>query len=602
MADIPDLVVDLKTTKRFPPSLRGTVYGFMLEAVSEELSVWRDAIRQRNMSFYDVDLMDVDRLTEICGAFGVPFITSVKSDVFFLREEVRSIPFKIYYKGTSILYKSFFYAVDRFGEMFVYIHRVDANSFIRDKSPPFDAAALTPPNLPFRHRSQGDFSGGVKGYLTLDDGRSLDAENSLWTLDVATSEISTNHIGLEYFIDRIITRKDVDSLTGVETTNEYLMTKEYLNYMGQSVEFARRAKEVPHIGSQLSIQVDVSGRCNSYDPSSEYTIPSLKLKAVARPDYFSLVESAKDIAFVEFGVGKKDVASVQNPGAPFPSGLASKVCSVPIESKDQLDAEGFIGAIGECLGQSLNKLSVLDGSSFDGVSQDFDFSLPFAPVQRGNILLEFHLPTGDVLPIADDRQGLLTSLNGFGTVDYATGNCHISTKFEYSQTDSMEMDVPSGGDGLTDGRTHFTHTLQGGDFATPGSLWLTFTSGEGADQRTYMANDDGQGRFTHPLIQSGLVDYATKEVDVIFNSPLADMSIKPFTCKYSFSVDFKLPAGATLLASYFFTRRTICITEAGFFDKNGNLLNYAVFPPFEFNSNAYHLDFMLLVKKPLSAS
>jgi hypothetical protein len=601
-ADIPDPVADLKTNKRLPPSLRGAVYESMLGAVSEELSVWREAIRQRKTSFYDVDAMDVERLTEICGTFGVPFITSVKSDVFFLREEVRSIPFKIYYKGTPILYKSFFYAVDRYGEMFVYQYRADVNDIVRSKLPPFDDTASTPPNLPFRHRSHGDFSGGVEGYLTLDAGLVLDAGNVPWVLDVATAEISTNHIGLEYFIDRIITRKDIDPATGAETANDYLMTKEYLNYMGGSVEFARRAKEVPHIGSQLSVQTDASGLCNSYDPSSEYTIPPLKLKAVTRPDYFSLVSSAHDIALVEFGVGKKEVASVQNPGAPFPLELASKVCSVPVASKDQLESAGFIGAVGECLGQALNKFSVLDGSSFDGESQDFDFSLPFAPIQRGNIILEFHLPAGDVLTVADDRKGLLMSLNGRGTVDYATGNCHISTKFDYSQVDSMEMDVPSGGGWITDGRTRFTHILQGGDFVAPGSLWLTFTSGEGADQRTYMANDDGLGRFTHPLIQSGLVDYAAKKVDVVFNSPLVDPSIKPFTCKYSFPVDFKLPEGTTLLASYFFTQQSIYITEAGFRGKDGDLLNYAVFPPFEFNSKAYHLDFMLLVKRPPQAS
>jgi hypothetical protein len=602
LVDIPDPVVDLKTTKRFPPSLRGAVYEAMLEAVSEELSVWRDAIRRRKTSFYDVDLMDVERLTEICGVFGVPFVTSVKSDIFFLREEVRSIPFKIYYKGTPLLYKSFFYAADRYGEMFIYLYKAEANAIIRSKLPPFDDAASTPPNLPFRHRSRGDFSGNFEGCLTLDAGLVLDVGNVPWTLDAATAEISTNHIGLEYFIDRIITRKDIDPATGIEAEREYLMTKEYLDYMERSVEFARRVKEVPHIGSQLSIQTDASGLCNSYDPSSEYTIPSLKLKAVTRPDYFSLASSAHDIALVEFGVGKKDVASVQNPGTPFPLGLASKVCSIPVASKDQLEDAGFIGAIGECLGQSLNKFSVLDGSSFDGVSQDFDFSLPFAPIHRGNILLEFHLPTGDVLPVADDRKGSLLSLNGRGTVDYTTGNCHISTKFDYSQVDSMEMDVPSGGDGLTNGRTHFTHTLRGGDSATPGSLWLVFTSGEGAGQRTYMANDDGLGRFTHPLILSGLVDYGAKEVDVVFNAPLVAPSIKPFTCKYSFPVDFKPPAGTELLASYFFTQRPVCITEAGFRGKDGDLLNYAVFPPFEFNSRAYHLDFMLLVKKPASAS
>lgn len=599
MADISDPVTDLKTNKRFPPSLRGTIYESMLEAVSEELSVWRDAIRFQKTSFYDVDLMSIDRLTEICGTFGVPFITFVKSDSFFLLEEVRSIPFKIYYKGTPTLYKSFFYAVDRYGEMFIYVYRADVNNVVRSMLLPFDEAELTLPNLPFRHRSRGDFSGSIGDWLKLDTGLFLDAGDALWPLDTSATEISTNHIGLEYFIDRIITRKDIDPVTGLETLNEYLMTKEYLDYMNQSIEFARRSKEVPHIGSQLSIQTDISGLCNSYDPASEYSIPSLKLKAVTRPDYFSLVSSPHDISFIEFGIGKMNVASVQHPEVPFPTNLASGVGSVPVLFRDQLDDAGYIGAVGEYLGQYLNGFKVLDGSAFDGVIQDFDFDLPFAPIQRGNIILDFHLPSGDILPVTDNRKGVLMSLNGYGTIDYKSGACHLSTKFDYPQIDSMEMIVPPGYPDPTSGRIHFTHTLQGGTSIIPGSLWLTFTSGEGADQRTYLANDDGMGHFVHPLIQSGFVDYNTKMVDIIFISPLVDPSIKPFTCKYSFPVDIELPAGTELLASYFFTQQSIFITEVGFRSKDGDLLNYATFPPFEFNSTSYHLDFMLLVKKPL---
>jgi hypothetical protein len=117
-----------------------------------------------------------------------------------------------------------------------------------------------------------------------------------------------------------------------------------------------------------------------------------------------------------------------------------------------------------------------------------------------------------------------------------------------------------------------------------------------------MVNDNGSGNFIHPLIQSGLVDYTTKVVDVTFNHSLVDPSVKPFICKYSFLIDFKLPAGTELLASYFFTQQSIYITEVGFRSKDGVLLSYATFPPFEFNSTAYHLDFMLLVKKPVIKS
>jgi hypothetical protein len=596
VAELPDPDKDLKTTKRLPPSLRGTIYEAMLEAVSEELSVWRSAIGLQKTSFYDVDAMSVDRLTEICGTFGVPFMTSVKSDIFFLREEVRSIPMKIYYKGTPTLYKSFFYAADRYGEMFIYVYRADVNTIVRSMREPFDTAYLTPQNLPFRHRSRGDFSGNIEDWLMLDSGLYLDAGDALWKLDTSAAEITTNHIGLEYFIDRVIVRKDIDP-AGAETAGEYLMTKEYLDYMNQSIEFARRAKEVPHIGSQLSVQSSADGLCNAYDSSSEYSVPSLKLKVVTRPDFFSLVSSPHDISYAEFGIGRRDVASVQNPGIAFPAELASKVCAVPVLFRDQIEDSHYIGAIGEYLGLSLNGFKVLGGAAFDGVSQEFDFTLPFAPIQRGNVILAFRLPSGEVLQISDDRKGLLLSDNGYGTVDYKTGECHIATKFDYPTVDDMDVESDQPDD--TDGRTHFIRTLQGGSSAVPGSLWLIFTIGEGAAQRTYTVNDDGSGNFVHPMIQSGSADYATKELDILFKYPLVDPAVKPFTCKYSFPVDFTLPGGTELSAAYFFTQQSIYITEVGFRSKDGVLLNYATFPPFEFNAAAYHLDVMILVKKPV---
>jgi hypothetical protein len=486
--------------------------------------------------------------------------------------------------------------------MFIYNYRSGLDSIAKSMFLPFDEATLTLPNLPFRQRSYDDFSGDVKGRSTLDSGLYLDVEDALLTLDTSSVEITTNHVGLEYFIDRIILRKDIDPVTGIETINEYLMTQEYLNYINRSIEFARRVKEVPHIGSHLSIQTDTSGLCNSYDSSSEYSVPSLKLKAVTRPDFFSLVASSSDIVYVEFGTGKRDVASVQDPSVPFPSELAAKICSIPVPFQYRFMDALYAGAIGEYSGQFLNELLILDSSAFDGDTQEFDFSLPFAPVQRGNITLKFRLPSGGTLFVTDDRKGVFMSPNGCGAIDYKTGVCHLSTKFDYPQVDSMETTVLPDAPDPTEGRTHFTHILQEGTSVVPGSLWLVFTVGNGVAQRTYTVTDDGKGNFEHSLIQLGIVNYITKRIDVIFTVPLVDPAIKPFNCKYSFPVDFKLPPGTELSASYLFTHQLVYITEVGFRDKNGELLNYATFPPFEFNSTAYHLDFMILVKKPATTS
>jgi hypothetical protein len=252
-------VKDLRTIKRLPPTIRGTVYEAMLLAVSEELALWRCFIGEVKTTFYDVDLVDESRLRAIAETFGVPFITNIKSGIDWTREEVRSIPFKIFYKGTATLYRSFIAAVDRFGEVYIYTYRADLSGIARSMVSPFSEAEITPQNKPFRHRSSGDFSGIVKSFISLDDGYRLDSTGAVWHLDTELSEISTNHIGVEYWIDRLIDRKIVKEN---ESVQEFLMTREYLDFLNKSMEFGRRTKEVPHIGSQLNVQTDKSGMYN----------------------------------------------------------------------------------------------------------------------------------------------------------------------------------------------------------------------------------------------------------------------------------------------------------------------------------------------------
>ena len=111
---------ELETEKRIPPSLKGTIYQIFLEAISEEIKLFREQARQQKTSFYDTTSMEKERLIQISENFGVPFSTVVRDDIEFLRQEVNNIGFKLFYKGTPTLYKSFFLSIDRIGQMFIY--------------------------------------------------------------------------------------------------------------------------------------------------------------------------------------------------------------------------------------------------------------------------------------------------------------------------------------------------------------------------------------------------------------------------------------------------------------------------------------------------
>jgi hypothetical protein len=594
-------IKNLHTTKRIPPTIRGTVYEAMLKAVSEELAIWRAGIGEVKTSFYDIDMADTDRLIALSNELGILFIATVKSDLNWIREEVRAIPFKIFYKGTVTLYRSFIAAVDRFGEIFVYTYQKDLGGILKSMKPPFDEAEITPQNKPFKHKSRGDFSGTIKTWILLDDEYNLDAGESLWRLDTSASEISTNHVGIVYWIDRIIRREKTE---GNQTVlEEYLMTKEYLDYMDSCMEFGRRVKEVPHIGSQLSVQTDLTGLYNAFDPSMDYSVPDLKLKIAAKSDMLTHVLSAYDIEYAEFGIGACELASVQNPDIPFPIDLEHRVARLPVLFRDHYEDKRYIGAEGEYLGQSIQEIKLLDGNQwFNGSNKRFEFIVPIVPVQSGNMIFEFRIPETAgffVCAIEDDRRGGLLSTYGKGTINYKTGEGTLSTDFDYS-TSEIIAEEP---EGETD-RKHFIQELVKGSQVclTPGSIKISFMIGEGVNQRMYLVQDEEgasseEGRFVHPEIISGTINYRTRVIDILFADSLVDPDRKPFKCDYTYQINFALPEGTELWARYYFTEKTVLITEAGFRSRDGTLVIYATFPPIEFLSNNYHCNFLALVRK-----
>jgi hypothetical protein len=132
----------------------------------------------------------------------------------------------------------------------------------------------------------------------------------------------------------------------------------------------------------------------------------------------------------------------------------------------------------------------------------------------------------------------------------------------------------------------------------PGSIWLSFMTGTGVTKRMWLVQDDRHGKFVHPKIKFGKIDYQTRVLDIQFTELLVDKDIQPFKCTYTYPVNYALPAKTELWANFYFTQDITLITEAGLRSRDGTLVVYATFPPMEFVSNKYHCDFIALVKKP----
>jgi hypothetical protein len=585
-------ITALRTEKRLPPSLRGTIYEAMVKAIAEEIWEYRQAVKQQKQSFWDVVVMDRERLIQISKTSNVPFTASLDETEEFVRQEILAIPFKIKYKGTATLYKSFFLAAGRIGQVFIYYYQSASHAIIRSAKNPIADLSIIPPGETFLHESENDFSGFVETAIKLDSNLRLDIEagGALWTLDTNDNQITINHIGLEFYIDRIIIRSVATDEGTFE--REFLMTNEYLNFIRVNTEYGRRAKEVPHVGSQLSIQTDLSGTFDSPAPGEPYTIPAVKVKAASRTDAMSLIESVDDLSYMEFGTGSRPLpSSVPGDTIKFPDGLAARVSRTETIYKERFETNQSIGVVGEYVGQQINRYTL---HTSNGIDKEFRFFVPYKPIRRGNVKIIIELEGVPSKVIIDDRAGNLIGNNGQGTINYDTGEIFLTTRFIDTSTE-IPVVPPEYNDIFEPGKTHYEFILQNKGIV-PGSVIMNFHVGSGENERIVVVKDNETDGFeSNPNITSSFINYETGEFDIHFAVPLTPGS--PFEVVATHPVDYTLPAGTEIIADYYFTQSTINITEAGLFNSAGDMICYATFPPFEFSSVDHHLNLLFAFRK-----
>lgn len=594
---------NLRLIKKIPLSLRNEFWTAFIDAVDIELQNLNSLVEEKN-TFYDIDTMDYDRLIEISELLGVLFNATINDSVDFLRREVKSIPFKIKFKGTAILYLSFFKSLSREGDLFIYSFKASSDALVRNsQSFIVDAIGHNFPD-PYFHLASEDLSGFVEDVLRLDTGLSLDVENEgdIWTLDTVDSEITTNHIGLEFFIDRIIT-KEVRNEQDQLVDKEFLMTWEYMDFIQVNTDFSRRVKEVPHVGAQLTVFMDESMTVNPLD--DEYSSPVIKMKALVTPDYFN-IESFLDLSYIEFGIGSHDNLPTKEAlsGEVMPTSLDLRVARNFILFDEKYDNENFLGGISEYRGQEINRFDLhdetgylLDNEGFgavDGYTDYFEGRLLFAPIQEGNVRILF-THQGIEREIFDDRKGDLVGDFASGTIDYNTGEYTLSTDFILN-----EEEIIFTGDGETtevDYSVELDFPIQNPSLSNYNNEKVTLKYNVG--NRIFLAIDDGNGNFEDTSAEghliSGTVDYDNGDFDFVFDSPLT--SGKDLVLSYSYRKIATPDASTQIKADYYFTIETIEITEAGLFDINDNMIAYSTFPPIEFNSSKNHVNIGFLIKK-----
>lgn len=563
--------------KKLPPNMATPLWLDYMDVIEEESENIKNKILEKK-SLINYKLMDRDQLIDISKTLGVPIDLSVDSSIDFLKKEIASASFRIRWKASAKLYKSFFQVFKRTG--IVYLYYKSGSNLIRDAKNLI--GYLNPLSLsdPYYQPSTENFSGYIKLDNKLDTGLKLDEG---WKLDNKTSKTNTKHIAVEVIVDKVYYSGSAGLAPALDLPPSealapsaqvvYLMDNSYFSYLLTNVKASRKVSEVIHVGCQLSAVVDNSRHYNSLGLS--YTMPKIALNGVTTDNVSSIVD-VSDIYFMEFGVGKKSLPAVGGV-EPQPTALTEKLAKVEILVDEKYENSDWYGVSANYIGCLINDKLV---ATADGVETEFSTTLPYAPIKKGNVKISF--TSGSlVYTIEDDQLGNFIGTNGEGTINYETGLISISTNIYYETNEVLGLGTGS--------QTSFSYTTLSYPIKTS-SIIITYI----INGTTYVAIDNGYGTITG-IQCTGTINYTSGAVSIAFSqAPSANTQI---LIKYKYEKTTIPDNGTKISAEYYFTSSTVNITEAGVTDINGNLLAYATFPQLQFSDFNTHLSMNFLVKK-----
>jgi hypothetical protein len=630
----------LRLEKKLPPALRGDIYNYMIDAIDIEIQNYRSLIAEK-LGLIDTDSMDYNDLILVSNRLGVSFsssvygpilentlVTSTDADLLaFLRGEVSAIPFKIAYKSTVKLYESFYKALSRVGEVFTYYYKDSSSAIIREAVDPLDGLVSASPESYYIYQSDKNYTGSAESSLTLDSGLSLDAlsAGTYWTLDTTSYSISTCHIGIEFIIDRLVTKITANS-SGNSISATYLLSNGFFEFIQKNFDFTRRVVEVPHVGAQLGVLMDGSHTIDSAANVRTHTIPSLNVDAVTTFNLETLLTSypnnnaALQLYKIGFGIGAQSLPSQSSPSVALPSSLAEPVASSYIYYDEKYENDDWIAVSGTYQGQKISdfllhdktgyQLSNVGSGAVDGSNHAFTGHLLYAPIKKGQLSFYFK-HSALQQEITDDGKGnlIISDSDGnsgtVGSVSYESDGAYsFNTTFPFTKSlviaTSVDPSVVTNNGGTKE--VIATLSFDGGSSITPSTVWIYYYIGN----RVYVLHDNGSNGFVtsdglNPYFTSGSINYTTGAVVLEFSVALdydsATSTGTDVTAQYSFIRTYTPDANTEITVNYYFTYSTIDITEAGLFDVDGNMIAYMKFPPVEFANSNYHLNVHFYIRK-----
>lgn len=235
--------------------------------------------------------------------------------------------------------------------------------------------------LPFTNvYSDRNYQTVVDNRVLLDTGRTLD-ETPSWYLD-GTKYAPTKHIGIEYYIDQIITKQSV----------EYLLYNDFFRYIEQSSDYNRHMNVVTHTGATLNFVAPPSQAYNFFDNTKSYTIPDLKLKAQST---FAIGSNTLDaVKYISVGTGTRSIPSTVDASIFLKQDTLFSYSMQPVKAV-LLDSSGSLNAtlygdttpINGTFGEEVffnGSTYVLSDSTFSTTDHDYTLTGWFKYSERAN--------------------------------------------------------------------------------------------------------------------------------------------------------------------------------------------------------------------------
>jgi hypothetical protein len=574
--------------RKLPINMKNQLWIDFFNCLQEEFKLVKEEIEKKKY-LYDIENMDYERMLEIVSLFEIPFNISIDNRESFLRNEIKSLPFRLKNKATVGLFRSLIKRMERRGDVFTYYY--DGEILTKNISSILKTSSSITPRQVYYIESALNFSSYVENQIKLDEGRKLDDEIS-WSLDNASVRKATKHLSLEIFLDELFfsglegsapnaggypsvglaPSKILPPSKTLSPTPKiaYLIAKEYFEYIESNANAFRKTTDVIKVGCQLNAFADNSRFFNS-EANLDYTIPTIRLNAVTT-DFIENVLTVEDITHIEFGCGyNKNLPSYDGVGTQ-PTQLKDFVARYEISKKEE--NTDWYGVVGEYLAFQVNDFII--ETPIEGKTS-FSTSLPKYPIKPFNVEISFMSGIAEYI-IKDDGFGNLISNVASGTIDYNNGNLSFSTIVDSEKSFDFSNLISN----------VFDYTV---DFDLRPILTSTLIVRYIISDTTYVAKSDYNGDIVGTGCV-GTVNVVAGEIHLEFLDIPESLNLRFKTRKTTYP-----KINEPIKASFFSNKSDFYIQEVGLKNSNDELIAYSCFPRIGFDSFRNYLSFGFLIKK-----